>query len=87
MKAMLTFFVLSFTLAGVAYSQGNEKKKVIYEYKKFEKFDFEEIGVEGQSGAPGDLSVAPTPKKDYANRLPERKDFLKEMRKSASGIR
>jgi hypothetical protein len=87
MKAIFTLMVLSVVLSGYAYSQSNEKKKVIYEYKKFEKFDFEEIGVEGQSGAPGDLSVAPTPKKDYANRLPERKDFLKEMRKSASGIR
>jgi len=65
----------------------NKNKKVIYEYKKYEKFDFDEIGVEGQSGAPGDISVAPTPKSDWEGRLPERKDFLKEMRKSASGIR
>lgn len=87
MKSLLTFIVLATVLISTAFSQNSEKKRVIYEYKKFEKFDFEEIGVEGQSGAPGDLSVAPTPKKDYANRLPERKDFLKEMRKSASGIR
>ncbi|MFN9113980.1 MAG: hypothetical protein ACK5XN_28275 [Bacteroidota bacterium] len=87
MKTLLTFIVLTAALTTLAYSQSKEKKRVIYEYKKFENFDFEEIGVEGQSGAPGDLSVAPTPKKDYNNRLPERKDFLKEMRKSASGIR
>lgn len=62
-------------------------KKIIYEYKKFEKFDFEEIGVQGESGAPGDLSVSPSVRKDYQNRLPERRDFHKEMRKAASGIR
>jgi peptidoglycan biosynthesis protein MviN/MurJ (putative lipid II flippase) len=30
-----------------AMAQSKPKKKVIYEYKKFERFDFEEIGVEG----------------------------------------
>jgi hypothetical protein len=63
------------------------KKQVNYEYKKFERFDFDEIGVEGESGAPGDLSIAPNPRKNYGNRLPERKNFNKELRKSASGIR
>lgn len=78
--------LLILSTSSFAQQKGREKK-VIYEYKKFEKFDFDEIGVEGQSGAPGDISVAPTPRKDYGNRLPERKDFLKQMRKSASGIR
>ena len=63
------------------------RRRIIYEYKKYEKFDFDEIGVEGEAGAPGDLSVAPAPRKDYGNRLPERKEFLREIRKSASGIR
>ncbi len=83
MRCLLILFVL-ISWSSMAAKPG---KKVIYEYKKYEKFDFEEIGVEGQSGAPGDLSVAPTPKKDYANRLPERKDFLNQMHKAASGIR
>lgn len=82
MKVLLVLFSL---FLGVGHAQ--VKRKVIYEYKKFEKFDFEEIGVEGEAGAPGDLSVNPSPRKDYANRLPERKDFLPEIRKSASGIR
>lgn len=82
----LTVALVLFSVTCFA-QQKRAEKKVIYEYKKFEKFDFDEIGVEGQSGAPGDISVAPTPRKDYGNRLPERKDFLKQMRKSASGIR
>ncbi|MBY0516743.1 MAG: hypothetical protein K2P81_07540 [Bacteriovoracaceae bacterium] len=83
---MKYFLFLSFMFSFNSFA-AKPAKKVVYEYKKYEKFDFEEIGVEGQSGAPGDLSVAPTPKKDYANRLPERKDFLNQMRKAASGIR
>lgn len=83
MKLLLVLLSLCF----VSTSYAQVKRKVIYEYKKFEKFDFEEIGVEGEAGAPGDLSVNPSPRKDYANRLPERKDFLPEIRKSASGIR
>lgn len=80
--------IMLMTLGLLALSAGaQEKKKVIYEYKKFEKFDFQEIGVEGESGAPGDLSVSPNPRKDYGNRLPERREFNKEMRKAASGIR
>ncbi len=82
---MKVLLILLSLFVGTSYAQ--VKRKVIYEYKKFEKFDFEEIGVEGEAGAPGDLSVSPTPRKDYGNRLPERKDFLPEIRKSASGIR
>jgi hypothetical protein len=77
-------FLIVFPLA--AWAQG-QQKEVKFEYKKFERFDFEEIAVEGEKGAPGDLSIAPTPRKDYENRLPERKNFNKEIRKSASGIR
>ena len=82
MKFLICFLFLS----NVAFAQ-SKSKKVNYEYKKFEKFDFEEIGVDGETGAPGDLSIAPAPRKSYGNKLPERKSFNKEVRKSASGIR
>lgn len=86
MRLLVVLLVLA---SGTAFAQtkAKQKREVIYEYKKFERFDFDEIGVEGETGAPGDLSVAPTPRKDYGNRLPERRDFKREMRKSASGIR
>lgn len=83
MKTLVICFIVSFAFS----ARAEDKKKIIYEYKKFEKFDFQEIGVEGESGAPGDLSVSPNPRKDYGNRLPERREFNKEMRKAASGIR
>lgn len=82
----MRFFFVLLIVSLPALAQ-KAKKNVNYEYKKFERFDFEEIGVEGESGAPGDLSIAPAPRKNYGNRLPERKSFNKEVRKSASGIR
>ena len=63
------------------------KANVRYEYKKFEKFDFEEIGVEGEAGAPGDISISPRLRKEFQNKLPERKNFNKEMKKAIEGIR
>ena len=83
---MKIFIILSILVMSSS-PQAQKKKKIIYEYKKFEKFDFAEIGVEGESGSPGDLSVSPNPRKDYGNRLPERREFNKEIRKAASGIR
>jgi hypothetical protein len=83
MKVLL----LALTIVASPVFAERAKGKVIYEYKKYEKFDFEEIGVAGETGAPGDVSVSPTPRRDYENRLPERREFNKEIRKAASGIR
>ena len=84
---MKFLIILSVLITSSGLHAQQKKKKIIYEYKKFEKFDFQEIGVEGESGSPGDLSVSPNPRKDYGNRLPERREFNKEIRKAASGIR
>jgi hypothetical protein len=65
----------------------DDKKNIRYEYKKFEKFDFDEIGVEGEAGSPGDLSVSPRLRNEFKNKLPERHDFNKEMRKAIDVIR
>ena len=65
----------------------DDKKNVRYEYKKFEKFDFDEIGVEGEAGSPGDISISPRLRKEFTNKLPEKKNFNKEMKKAVDGIR
>lgn len=76
---------LSFLFMSSAFAQ--KTPNVRYEYKKFEKFDFEEIGVEGEAGSPGDISISPRMRKEFANKLPERKNFNKEMKKAIEGIR
>lgn len=81
MKTLL-FFML---IMNVAFA--DEAKNVRYEYKKHEKFDFEEIGVEGESGSPGDLSISPRVRNEFKNKLPLRQNFNKEMKKAIDGIR
>lgn len=82
MKTMIVFLAF-FSLNVLAQDKGN----VRYEYKKFEKFDFEEIGVEGEAGSPGDISISPRLRKEFKNKLPERQNFNKEMKKAIDGIR
>jgi len=82
MKALF-FLLIFFSINSFA----QDKKNVRYEYKKFEKFDFDEIGVEGEAGAPGDISVSPRLRNEFKNKLPERLDFNKEMKKAIDGIR
>lgn len=82
---MKTLILISFLFSMNTFAQ--EKKNVRYEYKKFEKFDFDEIGVEGEAGGPGDISINPRLRKELKNKLPERANFNKEMRKAIDGIR
>lgn len=67
--------------------QGNTDKKVIYKYKQYEKFDFDDMSVEGEDGAPGDLSINPRFQKEFKNELPYRKNFNPEMIKALDTIK
>ncbi len=62
-------------------------KKIIYTYKQFEKFDFDDLNIEGDSGSPNDISISPTHEIKMANRLPYRKSFNAEIRKGIERVR
>lgn len=81
----MKIFAIALLISVSAFAQ--EKGNVRYEYKKFEKFDFDEIGVEGEAGSPGDISVSPRLRKEFSNKLPEKRNFNKEMKKAVDGIR
>lgn len=81
----MKIFAIALLITTSALAQN--KPNVRYEYKKFEKFDFDEIGVEGEAGSPGDISISPRLRKEFSNKLPEKKNFNKEMKKSIDGIR
>ncbi len=81
MKALFLFIL--FVTSAIA----EDKKNIRYEYKKYEKFDFDEIGVEGEAGSPGDLSISPRLRNEFRNKLPERENFNREMKKAIDGIR
>ena len=83
----MKYLLICFSLTIFSLSAYAQEKNIRYEYKKFEKFDFEEIGVEGEAGSPGDISISPRLRKEFQNKLPERNNFNKEMKKAVEAIR
>lgn len=81
MKYLLILLMISFSFSALA------KKKVKYEYKKYEKFDFTSIDIEGGANSPGDLSISPRFRKRFRNKIPERKQFHREMKKALETVR
>lgn len=69
MKILLMVLQLAF----IQNALGNEK--VIYEYKKYEKFDLGNLEVQGELIAPGDISVRERDRKKFNLDFFERKDF------------
>ena len=64
-----------------------KQEKIIYKYKEFEKFDFEDLAIEGETGSPGDLSVLSRHQRQFQNKLPYRKNFNAEIRKAIERVR
>lgn len=62
------------------------QKKTNYKYKKYERFDFDALDVEGARSTPGDLSIGQRLKRKYKNKLPERKNFNGEMKRAIDTI-
>jgi hypothetical protein len=87
----MKFIVLLCLIISVTtFSQGSGKgavPKIIYKYKKYQKFDFEDLVIEGETGSPGDLSINPRLQRKFKNKLPYRKNFNAEIRKSLERIR
>jgi hypothetical protein len=51
------------------------EEKIIYQYKKYEKFDLGDLEVKGQLIAPGDLSVRDRDRRRFELELYNRTDF------------
>jgi hypothetical protein len=79
-------FLLLFILPVTIFAQG-KKGKVTYKYKKFEKFDFEDMIIEGDMGSPGDLSISPRYQRRFKNPIYIRRDFTSQIRKAVERIR
>ncbi len=52
----MKIFLISLFILGSNFAFA-EDEKIIYEYKKYEKFDLGDLEIKGQLIAPGDLSV------------------------------
>lgn len=64
-----------------------EEQKVIYQYKKYEKFDLGNLEVKGQLIAPGDISVRERERKRFELDLYSRKDFDEFIKKDLETLR
>jgi hypothetical protein len=83
----MKIILLALVILGSFNAFSREEKKVIYTYKQYEKFDFDDLNIEGEAGAPNDLSITPIHEKKYTNRLPYRKSFIMEIRKGIERVR
>lgn len=62
-------------------------KKVIYTYKKYEKLDFDDLVIEGDSNDYAELSITPMKDMSVKNKLPYRKNFNEQIKKGISRVR
>lgn len=77
-------FILGLGIFSQAYAQ---EQKIIYEYKKYERFDLGNLEVKGQLIAPGDISVRERERKRFEVDLYSRKDFDPFVRKDLESLR
>lgn len=63
------------------------KKKVVYVYKQYEKIDFNDLDIQGDTGFPNDLSINSANEKRFTNRLPYRKSFNFEIKRGIERVR
>ncbi|EQC44807.1 hypothetical protein [Bacteriovorax sp. Seq25_V] len=75
--------VATFIFSVSAFSQ----EKVIYKYKKYEEINLGEIKVEGELGAPGEITVSERYLRKFKNKLPSKPNFHFEMMRGLEKIR
>jgi hypothetical protein len=81
----MRFFAFFVGLYLIADAYGEEK--VIYQYKKYEKFDLGNLEVKGQLIAPGDISVRERERRRFEMDLYTRKDFDAFIKKDVESLR
>ena len=62
-------------------------QKTIYQYTKYQKFDFEDMDIGTEGSAPGDLSITSRYQKQFQNKLPYRRNFRPEILEAIERIR
>jgi hypothetical protein len=88
---MKLLILLSLFISSTCFAQSGEmidkKNRIKYRYKKYQKFDFENLAIEGETGSPGDLSIVPRYQTKFKNRLPYRRNFNDKIRLGIERIR
>lgn len=84
---MRNFSYLFFILIFEINSSFAEEQKVIYQYKKYEKFDLGNLEVKGQLIAPGDISVRERERRRFEMDLFNRDNFDSFISKDIESLR
>ena len=74
-------------LGVLATAAWGQEPPVIYQYKKYEKFDLGDLEVKGQLIAPGDLSVRSRERRRFELELYNRQDFDPEIQHDIQTLR
>ena len=83
---MKTSFILAIIFACASFGVSGEDK-IIYQYKKYEKFDLGDLEIKGDILAPGDLSVNQRGRREFTRKLYDKSDFDRESLDDAQEIR
>lgn len=73
---LLIIMSIALLSTNMAYAQ---KKKIIYKYKEYEKFDLGDLEIKGDIVAPGDLSVKERSRRVFERDLYRKNDFDKKI--------
>ncbi len=87
MKILCLSLSLLFASVATAQEAPKTEPKVIYQYKKYEKFDLGNLEVKGQLIAPGDISVRERERKRFELDLYTRKNFDPFQKKDIESLR
>ena len=87
MKYLCLSLSLLFASVAIAQEAPKTEQKVIYQYKKYEKFDLGNLEVKGQLIAPGDISVRERERKRFELDLYTRKNFDPFQKKDIESLR
>lgn len=80
----LIIYLIGFYMMSDAWGQD---QKVIYQYKKYEKFDLGNLEVKGQLIAPGDISVRERERRRFEVDLYSRQNFDSFIKKDIDSLR
>ncbi|MBP5297063.1 MAG: hypothetical protein J6Y94_07005 [Bacteriovoracaceae bacterium] len=72
---------------GTKTTVASNGQKTIYQYTKYQKFDFEDMDIGTEGSAPGDLSITGRYQKQFQNKLPYRRNFRPEILEAIERIR
>ncbi len=81
MKFIFCLFLFSASIGA------QEQRKIVFRYKKYEKFQFDNLTVKGDSVAPADITIDARSGLEFKNRLPQRPDFNDRIREAAISVR